>query len=48
MYMRLFVRSMTSPLKETADIACPIALLLRVHHCLRLAWIDFPTAPGQP
>ena len=30
--LRLFVRSMTSPLKETADIACPTALLLRVHH----------------
>ena len=31
-YLRLFVRSMTSPLKETAGIACPTALLLRVHH----------------
>ena len=31
-YLRLFVRSMASPLKETAGIACPTALLLRVHH----------------
>ena len=31
-YLRLFVPSMTSPLKETAGIACPTALLLRVHH----------------
>ena len=30
-YLRLFVCSMTSPLKDTADIAsCPTALLLRV------------------
>ena len=26
------MRSMTSPLKETAGIACPTALLLRVYH----------------
>ena len=26
------MRSMASPLKETAGIACPTALLLRVHH----------------
>ena len=26
------VCSMTSPLKKTAGIACPTALLLRVHH----------------
>ena len=31
-YLRLFMCSMTSPLKETAGIACPTALLLRVHH----------------
>ena len=36
-YLRLFVRSLTSPLKETAGIACPAALLLRGH----LAWADF-------
>ena len=28
-YLRLIVRSMISPLKETAGIACPTALLLR-------------------
>ena len=26
------MRSMTSPLKETAGIACPTVLMLRVHH----------------
>ena len=31
-YLRLFVRSMTFPLKKTAGIACPTVLLLRVHH----------------
>ena len=31
-YLRLFVHSMTFSLKETAGIACPTALLLRVHH----------------
>ena len=31
-YLRLFVRSVTSPLKETAGIPCLTALLLMVHH----------------
>ena len=31
-YKTLFVRSVTSLLKETAGIACCTALLLRVHH----------------
>ena len=31
-YLRLCVHSMTSPLKETAGIACPTALLLRVRY----------------
>ena len=31
-YLRQFVRSVASPLKETAGIACSTALLLRVHH----------------
>ena len=31
-YLRLFLRSITFPLKETAGIACPTALLLRVHY----------------
>ena len=36
------MRSMTSPLKETAGIACPTALLLRVHHraCSLLGFIS--------
>ena len=28
----MFMPSVTSPLKETAGIACPTALLLRAHH----------------
>ena len=31
-YLKLFVSSMTSPLMETAGIACHTVLLLRVHH----------------
>ena len=31
-YLRLFMRSMSFPLKETAGIACPTALLLRVQY----------------
>ena len=31
-YLRLFVQSMTSPLTETAGIACHTDSLLRVHH----------------
>ena len=43
-YLRLFAHSMTSPLKETAGIACPTALLLRVHHraCALLGLISDP------
>ena len=36
------MRSMTSPLKETAAIACPTALQVEGEpQGLRLAWIDF-------
>ena len=31
-YLRLFVRSLTSPLTKTVGIACRTVLLLRVHH----------------
>ena len=43
-YLRLFVHSMTHPLKEIIGIACPTALSLRVHHraCAMLGLIlDF-------
>ena len=38
----LFVSSMTSPLKETDDIASPTAMLLMVHHrsCVFLGFIS--------
>ena len=34
-YLRQFVQSVTSLLKDTACIACSIALLLRMHHSHR-------------
>ena len=40
----LFVRSMTSPSKETAGIVCPSALFKRVNHraCVSLELVSNP------